>query len=159
MNSDTHEEEQMPIFAFGTALGALLAYFFDPQNGKRRRNMLVGRGGGVLRSSGRRAERMGRGVAARGYGVKQKVTHLKEEPKEYDDATLADKVRTDIFRAADAPKGDVNVNVQDGVVQLRGQVEKPELIDDLVEQTRKIQGVRDVENLLHLPGTKAPMHE
>ena len=29
----------------------------------------------------------------------------------------------------------------------------------LVERTRKAQGVRDVESLLHLPGTPAPMHE
>ena len=87
------------------------------------------------------------------------MTHLQEEPKEFDDATLANKVRTEIFRAADAPKGDVSVNVQDGVVQLRGEVEQPELIKDLVEQTRKIQGVREVENLLHVPGTEAPMHQ
>jgi hypothetical protein len=38
-------------------------------------------------------------------------------------------------------------------------VPRPELIDDLVKQTHKVQGVREVENLLHVPGTKAPMHE
>jgi hypothetical protein len=159
MSSDTHEEELMPVLAIGTALGALLAYFFDPQSGKRRRHMLVDRAGGFLRSGGRRAGRAGRAVGAEAYGVSQKVTHLKEEPKEFDDATLADKVRTEIFRDADAPKSDVVVNVQDGVVQLRGEVQQPELIEDLVAQTRKIQGVRDVENLLHAPGTEAPMHE
>jgi BON domain len=131
----------MPVFAIGTALGALLAYFFDPQNGNRRRHMLADRLGGPLRSGSRQA------------------AHLQEVPKDFDDATLADKVRTEIFRSLDAPKGDVVVNVQEGVVQLRGEVERPELIDDLVEQTRKVQGVRDVENLLHTPGTQAPMHE
>jgi BON domain len=148
----------MPVFAFGTALGALLAYFFDPQNGTRRRNMLVDRTAGFFRSGGRQAARTGRAVAAETYGVSQKVTHLKEEPKEFDDATLANKVRTEIFRDADAPKGEVSVNVQDGVVQLRGEIKRPELIEELVEQTRKVQGVRDVENLLHVPGTEAPMH-
>jgi osmotically-inducible protein OsmY len=68
-------------------------------------------------------------------------------------------VRSEVFRDADVPKGDINVNVQEGVVQLRGEVERPELIESLVEQTRKVQGVRDVESLLHTPGTKAPMHE
>ena len=149
----------MPVFAFGTALGGLIAYFFDPQNGNRRRHMLVDRAGGLFRSSGRHAARAGRAVAADAYGVSQRVTYLQEEPKKFDDATLANKVRTEIFRAADAPKGDVVVNVQDGVVQLRGEVERPELIQDLLEQTRRIQGVRDVENLLHTPGTEAPMHE
>ena len=45
------------------------------------------------------------------------------------------------------------------MVVLRGQVERPELIDALVEKTRGIQGVKGVENLLHVTGTEAPMHQ
>ena len=149
----------MQVLAFGTALGALLAYFFDPQNGKRRRKMLVDRTGGFVRSGRQRAEQSGRAVAAEAYGVSQKVQHREEEPKDFDDATLKDKVQTELFRDVDVPKGEINVNVQNGVVQLRGEVERPELIDDLVAQARKVQGVRDVENLLHTPGADAPMHE
>ena len=33
------------------------------------------------------------------------------------------------------------------------------MLDDLVAKTRRIQGVRDVESLLHLPGSPAPMHQ
>jgi osmotically-inducible protein OsmY len=57
------------------------------------------------------------------------------------------------------PKGQINVNVQNGVVQLRGEVRSRDLIDELVSQTRKVSGVRDVENLLHAPGEQAPMHQ
>ena len=146
-------------FALGGALGALLAYFFDPTSGAHRRHTLRDRTTGFFRSSARQAARTGRGVAAEAYGVSQKVQHLKEEPKDFDDATLADKIRSEVFRPADVPKGQINVNVQDGVVQLRGEVLRRDLIDDLVKRTRKVQGVRDVENLLHLPGTPAPMHE
>ena len=46
-----------------------------------------------------------------------------------------------------------------GVVQLRGEVESQELIDDLVARARSVQGVVRVENLLHVPGTPAPMHQ
>jgi osmotically-inducible protein OsmY len=145
----------MPVFALGTALGALLAYFFDPQNGKRRRHVTVDRTAAFLRRSKRPAQ----AVAAQAHGVSQKVQHLQEEPKEFDDATLANKVRSEVFRPEDVPKGQVDVNVQNGVVQLRGEVPRPEMISDLVEQVRKVQGVRDVENLLHLPGTQAPMHQ
>ena len=99
---------------------------------------------------------MGRAVTAEAYGVTQKVTHLREEEKEYDDTTLARKVETEIFRAEDAPKGQVDVNVVDGVVYLRGELEQPELVDELVEKTRKVSGVKGVENLLHTPGTPAP---
>jgi osmotically-inducible protein OsmY len=148
----------MRIFALGTALGALLAYFFDPQNGRRRRALFIDRAGAAARSGGRQAAQARAGVTAQAYSVAQQVQHRQEEPKDLDDATLADKVRTQIFRDADAPKGDVLVNVQNGVVQLRGEVE-PDLIDELVAETRKVQGVRDVENLLHTPGTQAPMHE
>jgi osmotically-inducible protein OsmY len=91
--------------------------------------------------------------------VSQQVQHLREEPKEFDDATLANKVRSEALRGEEIPVGEISVNVQNGVVQLRGQVQRPDLVDTLVERTRKVQGVVDVENLLHLPGTEAPMHE
>jgi gas vesicle protein len=148
----------VPIFAYGAALGALLAYFFDPQNGKRRRHLAVDRTAGFFRRRAQESARVGRAVAADAYGVSQKVKHVKEEPKDFDDATLANKVRTEIFRPADAPKGDVSVSVERGVVQLRGEVKQEEMIEDLVEKARNVQGVRDVENLLHTPGTPAPTH-
>jgi len=77
----------------------------------------------------------------------------------YDDPTLKAKVETELFRSEDVSRGSVSVNAQAGVVQLRGEIESPELIEDLVGRTRKVHGVRDVENLLHLPGTPAPMHQ
>jgi hypothetical protein len=142
----------------GAALGAAAAYFADPDNGRRRRNVARDRGLAFVRRTGRRAERARRGVAAEAYGVSQKVQHLKEEEKDFDDTTLARKVETEIFRDPEVPKGQINVNAANGVVSLRGEVQRPELIDELVERTRKVQGVRDVENLLHLPGTPAPTH-
>jgi hypothetical protein len=54
------------------------------------------------------------------------------------------------------PKGNVNIAAQDGVVVLRGQVERPDQIESLEARVRKVHGVRDVENLLHLPDTPAP---
>ena len=149
----------MAVFGLGTALGVLLAYFFDPQNGNRRRHQAVDRTAGFFRRRARETARVGRGVAAEAYGVSQKVQHAHEEPKEFDDATLADKVRSEALRGDEFPAGEINVNVQHGVVQLRGEVQRPELIDELVDRVRSVQGVRDVENLLHLPGTEAPMHK
>ncbi len=79
-------------------------------------------------------------------------------PKQYDDATLKDKVESELFRDEHEVKGAINVNAQEGIVQLRGQLPSQDLIDALVDRTQKIQGVREVENLLHTPGTEAPMH-
>lgn len=75
------------------------------------------------------------------------------------DETLKSKVESEIFRDAEAPKGQVSVNAQHGVVQLRGEVESQQLIDDLVSRARSVHGVVDVENLLHTPGSPAPMHQ
>ena len=147
----------MRRFLFLGALGAALAYFFDPDNGRRRRALTRDRVPAFFRGGARRAERMGRTVQSEAYGAAQKVKHAKEEPKpQPDDATLARKVESEIFRGADVPKGQINVNAENGIVVLRGEVEQPELIKDLEKKTRKVQGVREVENLLHTPGTPAP---
>src|SRR4026209_1598008 len=79
-------------------------------------------------------------------------------PKQYDDATLKDKVESELFRDEHEVKGAINVNAQEGVVQLRGQLPSRGLIAALGGRTRKIHGVREVENLLHTPDTEAPMH-
>jgi osmotically-inducible protein OsmY len=72
------------------------------------------------------------------------------------DAGLAAKVESEIFRGEDVPKGDVSVNVEDGVVYLRGQVGSPEKIRQLEEAAGQVEGVRGVQNLLHGPGEPAP---
>jgi osmotically-inducible protein OsmY len=138
-------------------LGALLAYFFDPNNGRRRRAMARDRIPAFVRGMSKRAEQTGGAGAAKAEGVKQKATHLKEEEKpQPDDVTLARKVETEIFRDADVPKGQINVNAENGKIVLRGEVEKPELIQDLEKKTKKVQGVTEVENLLHTPGSATP---
>ena len=76
-----------------------------------------------------------------------------------DDVTLSHQVESELFRTHHDAKGRVSVNAANGVVQLRGEVDSPELIDDLVERARSVSGVKDVENLLHTPGTDAPMHQ
>jgi osmotically-inducible protein OsmY len=138
-------------------IGAALTYFFDPQQGRGRRAQARDRVTGFFRLRVRQTERLGRAASAQAEGLVQKAKHLEEEPKpQPDDVTLTRKVETEIFRDADVPKGQINVNAENGKIYLRGEVGQPELIKDLEERTRKVQGVQDVENLLHLPGTKAP---
>ena len=125
----------MQRFGLGGALGAALAYFFDPDNGRKRRKEIIKRTTKAFRNA----------------------THLGEQEKaQPDDVTLARKVESKIFRDADVPKGQINVNVEDGVVYLRGELEQPDLIEDLGAQARNVHGVRAVENLLHVSGEEAP---
>jgi osmotically-inducible protein OsmY len=85
---------------------------------------------------------------------------LKAETKLHpDDQTLVDRVESEIFRDRHEVKGKVNINAEEGVVVLRGELDSQDMIDDLVNAARDVDGVRNVENLLHLPGTEAPMHD
>jgi osmotically-inducible protein OsmY len=144
------------LLGVGAAIAAL-TYFYDPQNGTRRRKMARDRFLGFFRQGGRSAGRAGRAVAAEASGLKQKATHLREEEKpQPDDVTLARKVESEIFRDAEVPKGQINVNAEGGVVYLRGELDDPDLIKDLEKAARNVQGVVEVENLLHAPGAPAP---
>jgi BON domain len=79
--------------------------------------------------------------------------------EDVDDVTLARKVETEIFRAPDAPKGDVSVDVQAGVANLRGVVADENWITKLADDAKKVDGIKGVNNLLHRPGTPAPAPE
>jgi osmotically-inducible protein OsmY len=150
----------MRFFALAAAVGAAIAYFFDPESGRRRRALARDRTAGFARRTFRRLNRVQRHAQAEAYGLSQKAQHLHEEPKPRpDDASLTQKVETEIFRDAEVPKGQININSESGIVVLRGEVGTPELIRDLEERARKVQGVKSVENLLHLPGAAAKMHD
>jgi osmotically-inducible protein OsmY len=72
------------------------------------------------------------------------------------DPALASKVESEVFRDDAIPKGNVSVNVEYGVVYLRGELPDRESMDELVARTRKVDGVRGVENLTHLPSEPPP---
>jgi BON domain len=147
--------DRIGLLLLGTAIGVALGRLTV----KRTRTTIRDRSAATMRRTGRRTVRLGRHAGSRAHGLTQRAIHVREKRKDFDDVTLADKIRSEIFRPADVPKGQINVNVQNGVVQLRGEVPRPELIDDLVAQVRRIQGVEDVENLLHVPGVTPQMHQ
>jgi len=149
----------MKRFGIGAALGVLAALFLDPRNGRRRRGQVRSRATGLFRHGLRSTRYAARGVAANAVGLSRKATHLRERPKpQPNDATLAAKVESEVLGHVDLHQGHVNVNAENGIVVLRGQLDSQELIQELVTKVRKVQGVQGVENLLHLPGTEAPMH-
>ena len=119
---------------------------------------LIGRALGVARGGARVGGEVVSGAVS---GALARVRGSDDKPggrpkTDMDDTTLARKVETELFRGPDAPKSGVNVNVVDGVVQLRGQVKRPEDIKALEARARAVPEVRDVENLLHLPKTPSP---
>ncbi|TMJ96930.1 MAG: BON domain-containing protein [Actinobacteria bacterium] len=147
----------MRLLALGGLLGAALAYLFDPDSGRRRRALARDRSAGTVRSGRRQSGRLVRRVSSDARGVTRKLQHRGQKQKpQPNDATLARTVESEIFRDPDVPKGKIDVNAENGIVFLRGEAERPEMIDDLEQQVRKVPGVQGVENLLHLPGEPAP---
>jgi osmotically-inducible protein OsmY len=149
-------------FVAGAASGAAAVYFLDPDSGNRRRAVTRDKATSTAGKAAGQAAGQAKAATQRAKGVVHDATPSvaeKAKATKLNDADLARKVETEIFRDADVPKGQIDVNAEDGVVVLRGEVERPELIKDLEEKTRSVQGVKDVENLLHTPGTEAPMHQ
>jgi len=142
--------------AAGVVTGAAGAYFLDPQNGKRRRHVAFDRAKALLRRGAAESERKARYAAGVAKGAAVEAAGGGEGAEELPDPELANKVRTMVFRDAESPKGDVNVNAENGVVYLRGEVKSPDEINALEAATRKVRGVRDVVNLLHVPGQPPP---
>src|SRR5512133_1900659 len=94
------------------AMGALIAYFFDPQSGGQRRAAIRDR---VASRARMKAESMGQPVST------------EARP---DDATLARNVETEIFRDAGIPTGRIDVDAENGKGVLRGAGEAPELTQE-----------------------------
>jgi osmotically-inducible protein OsmY len=144
-------------FLAGAATGAAAAYFLDPQGGAQRRNQSRDKALASVKSTAGNATSATKQAAqaAKGKVVSAAPSVGKSEPP--DDITLARKVETEIFRDAGAPKGQVSVSAENGVVFLRGEVEDQTWIDRLGSEAEQVDGVQAVRNLLHRPGTEAPV--
>lgn len=144
---------------FGAAIGAAAAWFLDPNDGTRRRN--------VARDKAGKYARQGKDQAARqatyaGHTVKGKATAAASgtgrEPaaERLNDPALQAKIESEVFREVGAPKERVSVNVEGGIAYLRGELDDSAAIERLREATGKVDGIQGVESLLHRPGEPAP---
>ena len=142
----------------GLAAGAATQYFLDAQAGRRRRHEARDRAMSFARREAHDAMRKVDYAAGRAKGAAAGMRPTPSDDQklaELGDAALARKVESEIFRGADAPKGEVDVNVEHGVVFLRGEV-AAEWIEKLEKDTENVVGVKAVRSLLHQPGTPAP---
>jgi BON domain-containing protein len=147
----------VPALLAGGGIGALLTYFLDPRRGKGRRAKARDRTAAVARRGLRKSETQLRRIASRAAGTAERVArHEPSAKKVFDDAGLAAKVETELFGNPRIPKGALNVNVEDGIVIVRGQVERSDQVEMIERAIRRIEGVGEVRNLLHTPGTPAP---
>lgn len=148
----------IPVLLLGSLAGAVLMYFLDPDRGNRRRKMAAQQLVGLSHHSTNQLVRTGRVTNARLYALRQHLTHLKPALKPTpNDETLTQRVRSQVLRDPALHHHRININTEQGLVVLRGEVDRPEQMRHLEQAVRHIPGVRGVENLLHLPNTPAPM--
>jgi osmotically-inducible protein OsmY len=96
--------------------------------------------------------------AGQAKGMAGSVPGVGREPAEQrlNDPALAAKVESEVFRDQQIPKDKLSLNVENGAVYLRGEVPDQDTMDELIARARKVDGVKGVENLTHLPSEAAP---
>ena len=65
-------------------------------------------------------------------------------------------MKSEVLGDPEVPKDKINIDVSDGIVALRGEVEDRAMMQSLDAKVRAVTGVREVQNLLHLPGEPPP---
>jgi osmotically-inducible protein OsmY len=140
----------------GAAVGAVTALLLDPARGRARRAQLVDRTAALARHGVHAGERQLRHLGSLAAGKLQAVA-ARGEPAEWaNDATLKERVESELLRDPKVPKGQININAEQGIVVLRGEVPSERMRSTLVKRAGEVHGVWYVENLLHLPGEPAP---
>lgn len=137
-------------FVGGAAAAGM--YFFDPRMGRTRRARFVDQVRAFLRRGTKDLEGKATYVGERAYGAAREVIPDTPPP---DDETLKDKIESEVLRHDRWPKGDLNVDVLNGVVTLRGELDDEQRVE-LEQRVRKVTGVMEVHNLIHPPMTDAP---
>lgn len=143
------------LLLIGAGAGAVATYLYDPDRGQGRRSQAADQFGAAMRDAADEARRQAEFTAGRVKGAAIDSLNLTGNPPA-DDRELKHRVETRVLGRESMPKGAVVVHAENGIVQLRGEVPTQSLIDETVARTREVDGVRAVENLLHLPGEPEP---
>lgn len=151
---NTNTQGRLRWLLFGAAVGGLLAFFFDPQSGRRRRargleksmhfkNEAVWYGSKYFRHARNLLTGTYYEIAAR---------FSQEEP--VDDETLVQRVRSEMGRKVNHPRS-VEILADKGKIILRGHILANE-VETLFDTIRHVKGVRRVVNELEVHDT--PTH-
>ncbi|SRR6266487_2015732 len=140
----------------GGAVGAALAYLFDPELGRSRRARLQDQLGASVRRGQRNLGRATRQLRDRTGAAAAQLEAASPSLEPEDDLTVLNRAESVLYGMPDFPKASVNLEVVGGELVLRGEVESEERAREIVEAASRVKGVAAVENLLHLPGQAAP---
>jgi osmotically-inducible protein OsmY len=143
-------------FVIGGVVGAAIAYLFDPVSGRGRRTRLRDQATSEMRRTRERAEAKKRHLSNIARGTVSELSSPGPDNREPDDATLAQRIQSEVFGSADVPKDRIALTVVDGVAELRGELDAQEDVDALFIRVSAVPGVRSVRNLMRVHGADAP---
>jgi len=129
----------------GVGVGAALMYFFDPDRGGRRRALVRDKVEAAGNKVEMYAEKMGRDIRNRAYGMAAETKALFNQEAVTDDV-ISDRVRAKLGRYP-INIGAIEVRANDGVVTLTGPILADEL-PTILRATRFVRGVKAVDNQL-----------
>jgi osmotically-inducible protein OsmY len=145
--------ERLGWLTAGAAIGATVSYLLDPDRGQARRTELEQQAGRIAREAADTTRASVEDGAQRAVGAVKEATPEVEQPA---DAVVLERVRSDAIGPSSARNSGIVTTIDHGVVAVRGQVESDEQRRDLFGRIQAVDGVRDVEDLTHLPGEPAP---
>jgi hypothetical protein len=154
--------------------GAAVAYLFDPISGSARRTRLRGQIMGFARRGARRAPIVETARTPLPENMvpepKAEISEAPDEPKAesseapdepskhaiplgpgalpMDDAAIAGRIRTQVLGRPDLETGGVLVDVVRGMAFLRGELKDGHAVEEIIDRTRSVPGVRGVQNLI-----------
>jgi osmotically-inducible protein OsmY len=143
----------------GAAIGAALAYLLDPDSGRGRRARLRDQTMSEARKARERGQAKRRYMSNAARGRMSELVSPGPDNRDPDDATLVDRIRSQVFGSPDLPDDRIALTVVDGVAELRGELDAPEEVHRLVERVAAVPGVRSVRNLLRVHGEAPPNKE
>jgi len=141
-------------FLAGTVVGAAGAYFLDPKLGRGRRARASDMAGARFRRLEHEVARKRRYLGGRLEGVTHAFDLDTDAPRDMDDRTIVDRIRSEVDAVRRA-EGRVLVDAVDGIITLRGQVDASDA-EAIERGVRSVPGVRGVRDLLHTPAQPAP---
>jgi osmotically-inducible protein OsmY len=145
---------RMTTFLLGAVTGAGSMYLFHPDCGRARRRRIADQTQDKAMSAATTAIEQANATLDHTHNkVMGAVAEALPDANPANEQTLISKVRSEVLGSAEWSAYTVNIDACEGVVTLRGQLDRPEQIAELEDNVRGVSGVEDVENLLHLPGT------
>jgi gas vesicle protein len=132
----------------GAFLGSVVAFYFDPISGRRRRayvrdQMVRSRNDAIWY-----AEKHSRDLGNRMKGVVYESTKMFKSGEDVDDSTLVQRVRSAMGRKVRHPRA-LHIDAREGEVTLTGYILSDE-VEDLLNCVHDVPGVRSVRNRLEV---------